>query len=797
MKHFLFTILFLPTILLAQTGTIEGRVYDEINNEPIIGANVSIVGTTLGASTDIDGNYKIEALKAALYNIEVSYLGYETQTKFEIQVTNSKSIRLDFALKQTSNVIDSIVIKANPFERKLESPISLTSIGVNEIQRNPGGNRDISRAIKNLPGVSSGFGFRNDLLVRGGSPNENRFYLDDIEIPTINHFATQGASGGSNGLLNVDFISNADFYTGAFPANRGNAMSSILQLTQREGRKDRFGLTFTLGASDAGLTLEGPFTKKKKTTFLFNARYSYLQGLFKAFKLPFLPTYSDVQFKVMHKFNNKHDLTLIGVGAYDMLRLNTKENKTDAQKYLLRNLPYQDQWNYTIGARYRYFLKNSFMVFVLSRSYFNNHIYKNLNNDKSQPKLYDLNSDEAENKLRFEHVLRVKEYKISYGINYEYARYTTATTNKVTIGDTVLDIQYQTKLKLQKYGFFAQFSKTYFDNRLSLSLGVRADGNNYNKKMANLFRQFSPRFSASYAITNYLSINFNTGLYYQLPPYTTLGFKDNAGVLVNQDRLDYIRNVQVVGGFSSTINKSNTKFSLEGFYKRYYNYPMLLNKGISLANLGGDFGWVGDEPAASTSQGKTYGVEFSVQQKLWKGVYGIVSYTWFRSLFTNTLGQYNSSNWDSRHVANITVGYKFKRNWEIGVKWSIQGGLPYTPNDTTNFALAKVYDANGGVPVKDYSKLNSLRTKVIHGLNLRVDKKWFLKKINVNLYLDITNLYNAKDVSPANLDVVRDGLGSPIVTNPSAPDNEKRYQLQYLKSNGSNVLPTIGFVIEY
>ena len=224
---------------------------------------------------------------------------------------------------------------------------------------------------------------------------------------------------------------------------------------------------------------------------------------------------------------------------------------------------------------------------------------------------------------------------------------------------------------------------------------------------------------------------------------------------------------------------------------------MLLNKGISLANLGGDFGVVGDEPAASISQGKTYGIEFSVQQKLWKGVYGIVSYTWFRSLFTNTLGQYNSSSWDSRHVANITVGYKFKRNWEIGIKWTIQGGLPYTPDDTTNFALVKVFDANGGVPVKDYSKLNSLRTKVIHGLNLRVDKKWFLKKINLNLYLDITNLYNAKDVSPANLDVVRDGNGSPIVANPTAPDDEKRYQLQLLKSNGSRILPTIGLVIEY
>ena len=782
--------------MLGQTGVIEGRVFDEINNEPVIGANVVLLGTPSGATTDLEGNYRIDGLVAGLYNIEVSYVGYQVQTRFEIQVSNTKSVRADFAMKQSAQMIDSVVIKANPFEKKLESPISITSIGVNEIQRNPGGNRDISRAIKNLPGVSSGFGFRNDLLVRGGSPNENRFYLDDIEIPTINHFSTQGASGGSNGLLNVDFISNADFYTGAFPANRGNALSSVLQLTQREGRKDRVGFTFTLGASEAGLTLEGPFTKKKKTTFLFNARYSYLQFLFKAFKLPFLPTYSDIQYKVVHKFNNKHDITFIGVGAYDYLRLNLKQNETDAQKFLLRNIPYQDQWNYTVGARYRYFMKNSYMLFVVSRSYFNNNIYKNKDNDVNQPRLFDLKSTEAENKLRFEHVIRAKEYKINYTANYEYARYTTATANKITIGDTVLSIAYNSKLNLQKYGFSAQVSKAYLNERLSLSLGLRADGNNYNKKMANPFRQLSPRFSASYAFTNYLSLNFNTGLYYQLPPYTTLGFKDNAGVLVNKDNLDYIRNVQVVGGISSTINSSNTKFSLEGFYKRYYNYPMLLNKGISLANLGGDFGWVGDEPATSTSNGKTYGVEFSVQQKLWKGVFGIVSYTWYRSLFTDIRGVYNSSSWDSRHVANITVGYKFKRNWEIGVKWSIQGGLPYTPDDSTAFAYVSVFNANGGIPVKDYSKLNSLRTKVQHGMNLRVDKKWYLKKININLYLDVTNVYNAKDVTPANLDVVRDDAGIPVISNPGAPANEQRYQLQYLKSNGSNVLPTVGLILE-
>lgn len=792
MKRILLVLFVFPFFLKAQNGVIEGRVYDEISNESIIGANVFVKGTDFGASTDLDGNYSITGLVPGLYNIEVTYLGYLTQTRFEVQVTNAKSVRLDFAMVQSSQLLDSVVIKANPFERKTESPLSLTSIGVNEIQRNPGGNRDISRAIKNLPGVAASIGFRNDLIVRGGAPNENRFYLDDIEIPTINHFATQGASGGSNGLLNVDFINSADFYTGAFPTNRGNALSSILQLTQREGRKDRVGLTFTLGASEAGITLEGPMSKKKKTTFLLNGRYSYLQGLFKAFKLPFLPTYSDAQFKIIHKFNNKHDLTFIGVGAFDKLRLNVNQNKTDEQRILLRLLPIQNQWNYTIGARYRYFMENSYLIVVASRSMFGNKIFKYQDNLSGNAKLYDLNSTEQENKLRIEHVIRKKGYKILYGGNYEFARYTTQTTLKRNIDSTVIDINYSSGLNLHKFGFFTQVSKSYIQDKLSLSLGVRLDGNNYNKSMRNLFNQISPTFSASYAVNKLFSINFNTGMFHQLPSYTTLGFRDNSGVLENQNRLKYIRNVQVVGGVALTTT-TNTKFSVEGFMKRYYNYPMLLNKGISLANLGGDFGWVGDEPSASTSKGKTYGVEVAVQQKLWKGLFGIASYTWYRSLFTDSSGLYKSSSWDSRHIFNLTAGYKFKRNWEIGIKWSIQGGLPFTPYDTVNLARVEIWDATNGNPINDYSRINSERTKPFHSMNLRVDKKWFLKKININLYLDILNLYASKQPGQNFIDIERDDSGNPIYQDAS----NTRYKLRELNNNNGNIVPSIGLVLEF
>ena len=251
----------LTTSILAQTGVIQGRISDAANNQPIPFANVVIVGTTTGASSDLDGNFTIQNLTPGLYNVEVTYLGYKSKMEYEIQVFNNKPALLDFNLEEDSKTLDAVVVKAKPFEKKEESPVSMRTIGVNEIERNPGGNRDISKALQSLPGVASSVAFRNDLIIRGGAPNENRFYLDGVEIPNINHFATQGASGGPNGLINVNFIREVEFFSGAFPANRGNTLSSVLNFKMKDPRKDRIGGNFTLGSSDAGITIEGPIAK--------------------------------------------------------------------------------------------------------------------------------------------------------------------------------------------------------------------------------------------------------------------------------------------------------------------------------------------------------------------------------------------------------------------------------------------------------------------------------------------------------------------------------------------------------
>ena len=652
-KNLFFSIFILiPHLILAQSGIIKGKIVEAASNQSIPFANVVIDGTTTGVITDIDGNYEFSGLEPGLYNVSASFLGFKTATKMDIQVTNSKPAIIDFSLDEDSENLTEVVVNADPFKRPAESPVSLQTIGTAEIQRNPGGNRDISKVVRSLPGVTSVSSFRNDLLIRGGGPSENRFYLDDVEIPNINHFATQGSSGGPNGLINVDFIREVDFFSSAFPANRGNSMSSVFNFKQKNGRDDRIGFTATLGTSDLAATLEGPIGKK--TTFLLSVRQSYLQFLFDALDLPFLPTYNDFQFKVRTRFDDKNEFYVIGLGAYDRFKLNLDANETEAQRFQLNRLPLYLQWNYTLGAVYKHYMEKGVFTAVLSRNMLNNDIFKHEDNDESKKRILDYNSKESENKLRLEHKMNLPlQFTFNYGLGYEYVRYTNLTKINATNYTEI-----KTELNLHKYALFAQLNKKLFRERLSLALGIRMDGNSYNENMMNPLNQFSPRFSASFTIIPGLTVNANAGIYYQLPAYTTLGYQEE-DTFVNRDRLKYTRSYHLVGGLAYTT-KSSTKFSVEGYYKVYENYAFLIDDQISLANFGADFGVVGDAPIESTGKGRTYGLEVLVQQRLYKGFYGILAYTLGWSEFTDGNGEYQPSAWDSRHIINLSVGKTFK-----------------------------------------------------------------------------------------------------------------------------------------
>jgi len=788
-------ILFITDLLtLAQqnSGVIKGRVYNSKTNEGVPFATVQIWGTTTGAVTDFDGNFSFTGLKPGFAELRVSSVGFKTYISSSVMVTNSNQVNLELPLEESEINIGEVVIKASPFAKKIETPISARIIGIDEIEKNPGGNRDISKVIQSYPGVSSTPAFRNDVIVRGGGPNENRFYIDNVEIPYLNHFSTQGSSGGPVGIINVDFVQSVDFLSGAFPASKGNALSSILNFTFIDGNKDKMKYRATVGASDLGLTVNGPVGEKG--TLLVSLRRSYLKFLFSALQLPFLPTYTDFQLKYKIRLNPKNELTILGLGAKDDFSLNLKANETEFQRYILEYIPVQEQYSYVFGIVLKHYREKGYDSWIFSRNYLNNSQYKYQNNIEADTNnILDYLSGEGEIKARYERtIIGDHGFRVSYGLGYEYGHYRNSTYRRIYSGSPLdTEIDYDTNLKIGKFSAFGQVSRSFLESKLNLSFGFRADANTYSSEMLNPLHQLSPRISASYSLTDKLSLNASTGRYYQLPPYTALGFATPSGEFVNMDYLKYMAADHYVAGFE-IVPAENIQISLEGFYKNYSQYPFSVRDSVPLSSKSADYGIFGDEALVSTSTGRAYGLELLGRLKEFKKINLVFSYTYVRSEFRGKDSGMIPSSWDNKHLFNLTVTKKFNYNWDMGIKWRFVGGAPYTPFDYEKSSYKIAWDLQGQGYL-DYNKFNTLRLKAFHQLDIRIDKQYFYRNWSLMLYGDVQNIYNFKADQPPILVRETDSYGDPVTD----PSNPLKYNLKYLSNETGTVLPTIGIIIEF
>ncbi len=819
MKHFIsFFALFSICLLQASaqnTGTLTGSVKDKLTQEALIGVTIRIDGANLGGQTDVEGNFRIAGIRPGSYNIEASYLGYVTQTKYNVVITTGNANQLNFELEPGSKTLGEVVVSENRSVRiaTVETPLSIQNLSVEEIKSNPGGNFDISRVVQALPGVGgvagTGGGFRNDLIIRGGGPSENVFYLDGVEIPVINHFTTQGAAGGPTGMLNVSFIEDATLASSAFNARYDNTLSSVLQFRQRDGNPERLQGNVRIGASETAFTLDGPLGKKNgKTTFLASARRSYLQLLFEAIGLPIRPDYWDFQYKVTHKIDAKTTLTALGVGAIDEFYFEAPKETTPENLYILSSVPGVNQWNYTQGFALKRLIDNGFWNLTLSRNMLDNRLDQFTDNtdgrqrDESK-RVLGIQSQEIENKLRFDLNRYAGAWKYSVGAMAQYVKYNNDafTRLRAEVRDTAGNLiqpavvnRFSTAIDFFKFGLFGQVNRTFFGERLGISAGVRADGNTFTDDGANLLQTISPRLSLSYAFAPDWKANASVGRYYKTPLYTVLGFRDESGSLVNRDQ-PYLRSDHYVAGLEY-VPTPVLRFTLEGFYKRYADYPVSAFNGISLANQGGGFGILGNERVLATGNGEAYGLELFAQQKLKNNLYFTGSYTLFWSRFSNSDGQLVASAWDNRHLLSLLAGYKFRGNWELGLKYRFQGGVPYTPLD---LEASRLNYATLGTGVPDNSRLNAERLGNFSQMDIRLDKKWNFRRATLDVFIDIQNLLNTVNPAPPNYTFQRTPDGTAFVTTDGQPlraDGGNAIPLLLENTEGS-LLPSVGIVVEF
>jgi len=800
------------TTTAQNNGRLSGVVVDKLTQKILPNVSVSIEGITEGAIADTNGIFRITGIPLKTYNIIFSLVGYKKQTLFNVVINAGNENNFNVELEQSGGALTEVLVKTNKRTARaatLETPLSVQRLTTEEIKSNPGGNFDISKVIQSLPGVGGGAGgggFRNDIIIRGGAPSENVFYLDGIEMPVINHFQTQGSAGGPQGILNVSFIEDVKLSSSAFDARYDNALSSVFQFKQKTGNRNKLQGNVRLSATELSGTLEGPLSKDKKTTFLASIRRSYLQLLFTAIDLPIRPSYWDFQTKITRQIDKKTTLSFIGIGAIDDFRFAAIKKATPEKLYILNSNAFIKQWTYTAGLSLKRLVKNGFVNIALSRNTFDNDVnqYEDNTTQIEAQKTLTYRSRETENKLRVDINKNIKDWKIAYGTVAQVSEYDTKTFAVLrrelkdgfgNIIQNAVTVNFTSPLNsFLRYGAFAQVSKRFFNSRLGISAGLRSDMNTFTTKGNNGLKTLSPRISASYILADKWTANASIGRYFKIAPYTILGFADNANNLVNKNSL-YQRSDHYVAGVEYLPN-DGLRFTAEGFYKDYANVPVSISKGISLANLGGDFNVLGNEAVVTNGKGRAYGFEFFAQKKLTNKFFGILSYTFYRSEYAGLDNKLIASAWDNRHLLTVTWGYKFPRNIELGLKFRYQGGAPYSPFDDV---ASKANYLSLGQGIVDYARLNTQRLGGFNSGDVRIDKKWNFKKMTIDLFLDVTNWYIAKNPAIPTYTFRRNSNNTTFLTTDGLPINVNGSNAipTLLNNDDPQVTPTLGFIIEF
>jgi hypothetical protein len=700
-------------------GVISGKVVVHNTLQPIPGVNVQVVGTSYGGVTDDEGMFTIINVPAGHYMVRASAIGYEPSVVTDVIVNPFKPAVLQFNLEEKTIEVGEVTVRGEYFRSTPDAPLSIKNQSNEELRRLPGGLEDVVRAVSILPGVAQVETGRNDLVVRGGAPSENLFLIDNLEVPNINHFGTQGASGGPLSYVNLDFVQSTTFSSGGFGVRYGDKLSSVLAIDLKEGRRDRLGAKVTLSATQFGFTTEGPVDSSG--SFLFSARRSYLDFIFKAAGLAFTPQYWDFMVKADYRLGRNDKLTLVGIGVLDDIKIfnDSRDHIYDNSKILM---PSENQG--VAGISWKHLFSSGFTNVSLTNMYTS---FDYLQHDTLLNPVFSSVSRERITSLRGEVLWQMMENsELSFGMEgklIQLASDLTLPSFWTNYGNN-LSVNARTDTIAIKAAGYVQFSQTV--GRVRGTVGLRLDHFNLIEHQ----NAVSPRASLRYTFSELTKLNLSVGRYAQAPSYIWLATNP-----ANR-KLEYIKVDQYVLGLDHLL-RSDVQLSIEGYLKEYGNYPAsVLQPFLVLSNYGSGYGGsqeayasFGVDPLVSEGNGKAQGVELFVQKKLSETpYYGIVSVSFNKVEFAGVDGVRHPGSYDQRWIINLGGGYVLNNEWEFSAKFRFATGRPYTP-----------YNSNGTQSPLLY---NTARIGNNHSLDVRADRRWLFSGWSLIGFIDIQNIYN-------------------------------------------------------
>lgn len=728
-----FSLLFLLAAqLLASeslTGTLTGIVVDAETQEPIIGAALMIQNTQLGSAADLEGRFAISNIPAGIHALTVSAIGYAPIVYTDVNIRPTRATTLTIKLTVLAIENAEVTIRPRYFTTPADAPANTTVLAYEEIRRAPGTVGDVSRVIMSLPSVAKVNDTRNNLIVRGGSPMENGYSLDGIEVPNINHFPLQGAASGALGMIQVDLLQDVTFQAGGFGVEHGERLSSIMDLALREGDRERVNGQFNLSLLGVGGVVDGPLANKRGS-FLVAVNRSYFDFVIDAFDVEAsaIPWYSDLLGKVVYDLSPRNQLTVLDLAGRDhshIARTRAQENE--------ENIYGTADWSVnTLGANWRHLWG--------PRGYSNtsvSHTYT-----KWQSKWSEVVSEaplsanaatEHTLTLRSDHRFRVsKRMNLACGarasvVPFDYDRTYFATTD--LLGNPVPELRVQSSESALNLGGYLS-AGLLLTPRVTFTPGVRVDHQSYSGNTT-----VSPRGQLSYDVNDETALTGSCGLYQQALPYVLLAQNENFKNLSNPFAVHYVLGV-------SRLLSDDTRLTVEGYHKHYEHLPLNPEQPeFSVLDQTNDQdGFTAHESLLDNGRAISTGVEVMIQKKLARRLYGSVSGSYSRARYRDYHGIWRDRIYDNRYLATLIGGYKPDQNWDLSLRWIFAGGAPYTPFDRAASSAANraIYDDNA---------VNSERLPDYHTLDVRADRRVSFGSAHGVVFLALQNLYARENIA--------------------------------------------------
>lgn len=739
-KLSLFLIVLLQFELYGQSdlGIVRGKIIDKKTKSPLFGANIVLLNSeeNIGCSSDENGRFELRNVPFGPATIKFSMIGYQSVVKSDIIVSKSTKSFVNIELEPTIiELKEEAVIKADYFYKPYGTISAVNSYSAEEIKRDAGTFNDISRMMQSFAGVITTNDLRNDILVRGGNPTENLFLVDGFEIQSINHFSTQGGSGGTIGFLQTEFLKETNFYVGGFPTKYAGRLSAAMDIRFNDGDIDNNKYKFDLSMAGSGFLFEGKLSSD--ISALFSVRRSFLE-LFSSVVGTWgaIPVYSNLNAKVAYNLSSSSKLNFLFLGGMDKIYMKD-DPKLKEEERLTEEIKNRNR-SYLSGVNFRHIYSNQFVSdLYLWRNY--NYYYFDVIDvyENHGRRLAKNDSYETVDALKYEFsFLPEQKITIEGGINLKIKG---IMQNLFKLGDTAWtntpvyfeDENYRVKKNIIISESYINLSSIAFQ-RFIINFGTAFYYNDFlrNNKTIDI------RGGLSFLASADFRINLSTGSFSQFPElvwlYSENGTKEN-------DHLLYLKSRHYILGFEYYPYEA-TRLSFELFYKTHKNYPVSIDLPFySLLNSGQDYGANIWSNIVSKGSARHYGLDFSFHKKLAKDFYGIISYSYLRSYYKALDGIERKTSFDIPHSFNLSGGYIFSRHFETSFKVKYFVGQP-----TAKLDIEKTIRRD--VPVIDVYTYNKQRNPDYFRLDWKFIWRQYYEKTTLSGTLEIFNLTNKRNI---------------------------------------------------